>query len=72
MKSQFSGTVATRALMNPDPRTVIIDGYDFALTVRRGHVVVKQGNRERVLSRIDAAKTSDGIARIIILSHPDT
>jgi CRISPR-associated endonuclease Cas1 len=61
-----------RARVSSDPRVVVIDSYDFALRVRRGHVVVKSGGTERVISRADAAKTRDGIARIIILSHVGT
>src|ERR1700761_2896598 len=55
--------------MTPDSRTVIIDGYNFSLTVRRGHVVVREGKEERIISRVQSAKTTAGIARIIILSH---
>jgi CRISP-associated protein Cas1 len=61
-----------RARVSPDPRVVVIDSYDFNLCVRRGHVVVRSGNTERVISRMDAAKTRDGVARIIILSHVGT
>jgi CRISPR-associated protein Cas1 len=61
-----------RARVSPDPRVVVIDSYDFSLCVRRGHVVAKSGKQERVISRLDAAKTRDGVARIIILSHVGT
>ena len=54
-----------------DPRVIIVDGHGVALTVSRGHVVIRDGDgstrRERKLSRIDS-KTSDGIARIIVLA----
>jgi CRISP-associated protein Cas1 len=69
--SQQSSSVA-RARVTSDPRVVVIDDYAFTLCVRRGHVVVKSSNGERVISRMDAAKTRDGIARIIILSHVGT
>ena len=58
-----------RARVSPDPRVLVVDDYDFTLTVRRGHVVVRSGSGERKISRLDAAKTRNGIARIIILSH---
>jgi CRISPR-associated protein Cas1 len=61
-----------RARVSPDPRVIVIDSYDFNLCVRRGHVVVKSAKTERVISRMDAAKTRDGVARIIILSHVGT
>lgn len=62
-----------RARVSPDHRVVVIDqDYDFNLCVRRGHVVVKSGGHERVISRMDAAKVRDGVARIIILSHVGT
>jgi CRISPR-associated protein Cas1 len=57
---------------SPDPRVVIVSGHGVALTVKNGHVVIRdssdEGKRERILSRIDA-RTSDGIARIVILSE---
>jgi CRISPR-associated endonuclease Cas1 len=62
----------TRACVSPDPRVLVIDDYDFTLTVRRGHVVVRSGGNDRVISRLEAAKTRNGIARIIILAHVGT
>jgi CRISP-associated protein Cas1 len=61
-----------RARVTNDPRVVVIDSYDFNLCVCRGHVVVRSGKNERVISRMDAAKTRDGVARIIILSRVGT
>lgn len=60
------------ARVSPDPRVMIIDDYAFTLCVRRGHVICKANGSERVISRLNAAKTRDGIARIIILSHVGT
>lgn len=61
-----------RARVSPDPRVVVVDGYACTLCVKRGHVIVKTGKTERVISRLDAAKTRDGVARIIILSRVGT
>lgn len=61
-----------RARVSSDPRVIVIDGYACSLNVRRGCVVVKTGKTERVISRIDAGKTRDGVARIIILSRVGT
>jgi CRISP-associated protein Cas1 len=59
----------TPARMTADPRTVVLDAYNFSLYVRNGHVIAKNGDSERVISRVDAVKTKNGIARIIILSR---
>jgi CRISPR-associated endonuclease Cas1 len=61
-----------RARVSPDPRVVVVDGYACTLCVKRGHVIVKTGKTESVISRLDAAKTRDGVARIIILSRAGT
>jgi CRISPR-associated endonuclease Cas1 len=58
-----------RARVTSDPHVVVVDGYACTLCVKRGCVVVKTGKTERVISRLDAAKTRDGVARIIILSR---
>jgi CRISP-associated protein Cas1 len=65
-------TAVPRARVSSDPRVVVIDSYAFSLSVRRGHVVVKSGGEERSISRVDAAKTRDGVARIVILSRVGT
>jgi CRISP-associated protein Cas1 len=65
-------STAARARVSPDPRVVVVDGYACTLCVKHGHVIVKTGKTEQVVSRMDAAKTRDGIARIVILSRVGT
>jgi CRISPR-associated endonuclease Cas1 len=62
-------TMPARAQMTNDSRVLIIDSYNFSLTVRSGHIVIKSGEGEKRIARIDASKSTGGIARIIILSH---
>jgi CRISP-associated protein Cas1 len=67
MPEQSSSVV--RARVSSDPRVIVIDGYACSLTVSHGHLIIRSKGEERRISRIEAGKTRDGIARIIILAR---
>jgi CRISPR-associated endonuclease Cas1 len=58
-----------RAAVMPDPRVLVVDGYAATLAVRGGHLVVKSDGTEQRVPRIEAIRTRDGIARILIFSR---
>lgn len=58
----------SRALVLTDPRVIIVDGYGYKVSVRNDMLLIFQNGAETTYPKAVAAKTGNGLARLVIIS----